>query len=306
MIEKIPEKKEGDTFVYAPVIRKGWSSKVIDTVQSVAIVFIFLFVIVTYFVNFRFDLNLSIKDLTINCIWFLVGNYAIGILCKSVARSKGRETEAYKNAQEKCEKSIAELNESGVSPRVPGYCEQRVKNMVKKQRSHILGYAGIAFEEYMEKYLGKSKREILRDYPDAVFTKTQMQAIKKCNHIRVGNYNPDFLLVFEADLTQNKAPSEMYDTKKANSINNVTSLFSSIFSALFACSIAYDFVFNFSAALVFMVIIKVVMILINIAFKFRFGWGIAAQEAKQNELRASEAKACMEWCKTNPKEEKRC
>ena len=300
-MEKLPvEEKKGDTVIYAPVIRKGWNSKIIDTVQSVAAVFIFLFVIVTYFVTFQFNLDISLKDFTLNCIWFLVGNYAIGILCKSISKSKHRSTEEYREAQGRCEKIITELSESGYSARVAEYCEQRVKNMVWKQRKHYLGYVGITPEEYTEKYLGKSKREILREYPDCRLTKSQLQAICKCNHIRVGNYNPDFLLVFEADLTQNKSPSEMFNTKKQDGLNNLTSLASGIFSALFAGSIAYDFVFNFSATLVFMVLIKVVMILINVAFKIRFGWNIALQEIKQNELRASEAKACLEWCKANP------
>ena len=58
-MEKLPvEEKKGDTVIYAPVIRKGWNSKIIDTVQSVAAVFIFLFVIVTYFVTFQFNLDI--------------------------------------------------------------------------------------------------------------------------------------------------------------------------------------------------------------------------------------------------------
>lgn len=280
---------------------KGWNSKVIDTVQSVAAVFIFLSVIVTYFVNFQFNLDISIKDFTLNCVWFLVGNYAIGILCKSISKSKHRSTKEYRASSERCEKSITELSESGYTARVAEYCSQRVKNMIWKQRKHYLNYVGITPEEYTEKYLGKSKREIVREYPDCRLTKTQFRAISKCNHIRVGNYNPDFLLVFEADLTQNnKSPSEMFNTKKQDGINNLTSLASGVFSAVFAGSIAYDFVFNFSATLVFMVLIKVVMILINVAFKIRFGWNIAVQEIKQNELRASEAKACLEWCRENP------
>ncbi len=70
------------------------------------------------------------------------------------------------------------------------------------------------------------------------------------------------------------------------------------------CSLVSYIVLNLSKEAIVAAIIKVVMILANVCFKASFGWTITRKEIKQNEMRASEAKACMEWYKANPRADK--
>ena len=92
----------------------------------------------------------------------------------------------------------------------------------------------------------------------------------------------------------------MFDAERAERINTIKSLILAFVSAVFIGRLFAKVIFNFSSAVIFAAIIKVIMILINVSFKASFGWNLSRMEIQRNKLRASETEACMEWCKQNP------
>ena len=93
----------------------------------------------------------------------------------------------------------------------------------------------------------------------------------------------------------------MYNVELEDKANALKSVLSTLISSLFVCTMTSSILYDFSTAAIIGAITKVIMILVTVWFKASFGWNITLQEIKRNKLRASEAVACMKWCKDNPK-----
>ena len=94
----------------------------------------------------------------------------------------------------------------------------------------------------------------------------------------------------------------MYNTEREDKLDTVKSIFKTLISSVFVCSLVSYVVLNLSKEVIIAAVIKIITMMIYIAFKTSFGWNISRKEIKRNELRASEAEACEKWCKANPKE----
>ena len=68
---------------------------IVDWFSSALIVIITIGIIATYFISFNVSTDISIKDVTVNTIWFAVGTFSIGALTKKMFRRKGEKTEEY-------------------------------------------------------------------------------------------------------------------------------------------------------------------------------------------------------------------
>ncbi len=301
MIEKIPEEKAGgQTIIYSPVIKQKKSGAFVDVFTLAITVVIFIAMIASYFVTVKPNAEISVQEITVEVVWLAAGTFSIGSLIKRYAIGKGRKTDEYKAASDNANKSIERLCASEYFSRVSEYCEIYTIEAIRNYRRHQLLLVGITLEEYEKKYLGCGFWHLIACVRRKELSGAQAKAVRRCNRIRIKEYDPNFITSYNADLSANKSPSEMYNAERANKLNTAKSFVTTALSSLFIGRLFSDVFLNLSKEAVFVAVIKVITILINIAFKATFGWNITQMEIQRNRLRTSEVSACMEWCKNNP------
>lgn len=301
MIDKIPEEKPNEqTIIYSPVVRQKKSGAFVDVFILTITIVIFIAMIASYFVTVKPNVEINVQEITVEVVWLAAGTFSVGSLIKRYAISKGRKTDEYKAACEKANESIERLCASEYFSRVSEYCENYTIEVIRNYRRHQLLLVGLTLEEYEQKFLGRGFWYLLPYIRRKELSFAQAKAVIRCNRIKIKAYDPHFITSYNADLTSNKSPSEMYDAERANRMNTKKSLISTVLSSVFIGRLFSDVFLNLSAEAVFVAIIKVITILINVAFKATFGWNVAQMELQRNRLRAAEAEACAEWCKKNP------
>lgn len=303
MMEKLPENKPNETVIYSPIIKqkKRVSGAFVDTFLLVATILIFLAVIASYFVIVDVNAEISRQQLTVNVIWLAIGTFAIGALTKRYTLNLGRKTDEYKQSQVNARERIDELCKSPCAQDVHRYTKYYIENAVFVFRQHTLSLVGLDYyEDYKNKYLGKGRIELKKIKKAKEITSEQYFAILKCNKLKIKPYNENFLLSYDADLNVKKPPSEMFNIQHLNTADTFKSIILTVLSSLFIGELFSSVVLNMTPEAVFECVIKVIMVLINVAYKASTGWGFAVMEQNQNNLRASETLRCTEWIKTHP------
>lgn len=273
---------------------------IVDWFSSALIVIITIGIIATYFVSFNVSTDISIRDVTVNTLWFAVGTFSIGALTKKMFRRKGEKTEEYQKAENLANEEIEKLCNGGYSERAEEYCEAHTKGTILRYRKHRLSVVGLSYEDYEEEYLGKSFSFLWGCMRKKKISFLQLRAIQKCNRVKTGAYQPTFILSYNSSENEVETPSNMYNVERTNAFDSLKSFFIVLLSAFGVGFMFSDVVLNFSILVLFEAIIKLIMIGVNIGFKATTGWKLACMEIKRNYLRASEAKACVEWAKKNP------
>lgn len=275
----------------------------VDVFTIAVTVVIFVAIIASYFVMIDPAAEISVQEITVEVVWMLAGTVSIGELIKQYNRNRGRRTESYKAAETEAREKMKALCDSPYRIRVSEYCKSYTDETITLYREHQLHIVGITLDEYKKNYLGRGVRDLLAFVKKKEISMEQYRAIRRCNKIKIKAYDPNFITSFNASFSLDKTPSQMFDADRADKINMVKSLILSFVSAIFVGRLFTNIVLNFTAAAIFSAIIKVIMILINTAFKASFGWNLAQMEIQRNKLRASETEACIEWCKAHPEKQ---
>ena len=142
----------------------------VDVFMMAITVVIFVAMIASYFVKIDPSATISVQEVTVEVVWMLAGTVSIGELIKRYSRNRGRNTEAYKQAEASAREKMKRLCDSPYRSRVEEYCENYTENAIKSYRKHRLSLVGITPEEYCDRWLGKGTRELF-------------QALKKNNPI---------------------------------------------------------------------------------------------------------------------------
>lgn len=302
MMKKIEDKKEEAPFIYAPRIKEKKENAFVDGLLTIIDVIIFTALIASYLIVFDMSGSFSIKEITFNTLWFAAGTVSVGMLTKKIARDKGRSTEEYNDADKKANEAIKKLSDSEYVGQVPRYCEEYTGKVIRRARTQYLSVVGLTVQDYEKRFIGLESRELRALIKNGEINQKQYKAIRRCDKIRVKPYDPNFILSFKSEIDSSKSPSEMYNTEREDKLDTVKSIFTTLISSVFVCSLVSDVVLNLSKEVIIAAVIKIITMMIYIAFKTSFGWNISRKEIKRNELRASEAEACEKWCKANPKE----
>lgn len=303
MIDTLKESNQAPSVTFSPVIKtqKLKDSAIIEWFMTALIIIITVAIISTYFLIFEGENKINFKQATYNTIWFAVGNFAIGGLAKKIFRRKCEKTKAYVEAGQEANKEINALCENDGRKIAPAYCKDYTKQAIKRYREHQLALVGISLRRFNKYYLGISLGQLWKLWRKKLLNFVQCKAIWRCNRIKMKAYNPYFILSYNSSEADMLSPSEMYNTKRANAIDNVRSFILGVLSAIGIGFVFQDVIFNFSLAVLFEAIIKVIMIGVTLGLKATFGWNLGIMELRRNKLRASEARACMKWGKDNPK-----
>lgn len=269
----------------------------LNTVLWIVAIIILLGIVATYFVEelpgFVFDL----RNISGQVVFVFLGGFALGELFKQIAINKAHDSDEYKGAKKYAEKELDKISGT-MQEGINAYCSAVAHQRYTVARNAILDKAKIPVDEYERKYITLSKSEILKRYPDCGLSKKQLQAIKAANAVKRQIYEPDFLqsvVVEESELV----PSKRFNTRKKNLLNTIYSIGLGAIGTMFAVSLASQLIFAFSPAVLFVAVIKILTIIITIAFKFNFGWNLVmVDEINRLALQAKEAQNyCIWWGK---------
>lgn len=302
MINKIPEDKKP---MNVTIVKKEKSAgSFVDTLLTVLLIVIVFALESSYFVVFNPDMQINVKSLTLNTIWFAIGTISVGMLTKKIAKNKGRQTKEYEESEIYANGAIKKINETIGAERVSEYCANYTEETLYRGRKYLLSAVGLSVEDYEKRFIGKGKKELSEMVKAKEITQEQLKALIRCNRLKIREYDPNFILSYNSEIDSNKTPSSMYNVELSDKANTAKSVIGTLVSSLFVCSMTSSILYDFSNEAIIGAVTKIIMILVNVCFKASFGWNITLQEIKRNKLRASEAEACEKWCKGNKKTDK--
>lgn len=306
MIEKMSETKPSEPVVHKTVNvsqtlpRPVKSEDLINRTLYAIITLLFVAVVSTYFVEDLPGFVIDIRNMAIDALWLMLCCYTIGELAKRIYINKARGTKDYEDARKDAVDALAKITpEEG--ERRGEYCTVFENELYETVVTRILKNAGIEKKDFDEKYVSLNTKEIKTRYPSDVLTKAQFKSLKLANAVKRVHYDQSFLNS-TIELSSGVSPSDMYNARKEDRKNMITSAFTSALSGLFGVTFAGELIFSFSLGVLFSAIVKLTLTLIFTSLKANFGWNLVMKtEINRYRLQESEAKNFKNWCAKNPK-----
>lgn len=302
-MDKLPEGNAKPEYInaYASKDRTG-KNRGTNNVLLASGILVLVAIVLMYLTDIAASVSFSWKDFTLNGILVFVSSQCLHSIAKAYSRNRKRDEKEYEEAAKKSKEAIEELVKSEYSARVNEYCNHHTEETTVRIKTAILSPAGLTYKDYTEKYIGKNGKELLNAYPEEKLTKEQVKAIKKCNRVKIKPYDPNFLRESFSDGVSELEPSNRYKPKRDYSIETLRNAVQGLFLCLFAVNIGGDIILNWSFATFITCLIKVFCAVMQAVNGFIFGTNNVQTEINLLLTKSSEAKACLEWCKANPKE----
>lgn len=302
-MDKLPEGNAKPEYInaYASKDRTG-KNRGTNNVLLASGILVLVAIVLMYLTDIAASVSFSWKDFTLNGILVFVGSQCLHSIAKAYSRNRKRDEKEYEEAAKKSKEAIEELVKSEYSARVNEYCNHHTEETTVRIKTAILSPAGLTYKDYTEKYIGKNGKELLNAYPEEKLTKEQVKVIKKCNRVKIKPYDPNFLRESFSDGVSELEPSNRYKPKRDYSIETLRNAVQGLFLCLFAVNIGGDIILNWSFATFITCLIKVFCAVMQAVNGFIFGTNNVQTEINLLLTKSSEAKACLEWCKANPKE----
>ncbi len=302
-MDKLPEGNAKPEYINAYVSKdRTGKNRGTNNVLLASGILVLVAIVLMYLTDIAASVSFSWKDFTLNGILVFVGSQCLHSIAKAYSRNRKRDEKEYEEAAKKSKEAIEELVKSEYSARVNEYCNHHTEETTVRIKTAILSPAGLTYKDYTEKYIGKNGKELLNAYPEEKLTKEQLKAIKKCNRVKIKPYDPNFLRESFSDGVSELEPSNRYKPKRDYSIETLRNAVQGLFLCLFAVNIGGDIILNWSFATFITCLIKVFCAVMQAVNGFIFGTNNVQTEINLLLTKSSEAKACLEWCKANPKE----
>lgn len=302
-MDKLPEGNAKPEYINAYVSKdRTGKNRGTNNVLLASGILVLVAIVLMYLTDIAASVSFSWKDFTLNGILVFVSSQCLHSIAKAYSRNRKRDEKEYEEAAKKSKEAIEELVKSEYSARVNEYCNHHTEETTVRIKTAILSPAGLTYKDYTEKYIGKNGKELLNAYPEEKLTKEQVKAIKKCNRVKIKPYDPNFLRESFSDGVSELEPSNRYKPKRDYSIETLRNAVQGLFLCLFAVNIGGDIILNWSFATFITCLIKVFCAVMQAVNGFIFGTNNVQTEINLLLTKSSEAKACLEWCKANPKE----
>lgn len=302
-MDKLPEGNAKPEYINAYVSKdRTGKNRGTNNVLLASGILVLVAIVLMYLTDIAASVSFSWKDFTLNGILVFVGSQCLHSIAKAYSRNRKRDEKEYEEAAKKSKEAIEELVKSEYSARVNEYCNHHTEETTVRIKTAILSPAGLTYKDYTEKYIGKNGKELLNAYPEEKLTKEQVKAIKKCNRVKIKPYDPNFLRESFSDGVSELEPSNRYKPKRDYSIETLRNAVQGLFLCLFAVNIGGDIILNWSFATFITCLIKVFCAVMQAVNGFIFGTNNVQTEINLLLTKSSEAEACLEWCKANPKE----
>lgn len=234
------------------------------------------------FTDFTFSLG-SLKNLTALTLFLYIMTVFIYRNRYDKGKRRGREDGEYRDALVAYRQKRGEVYQKGQASLVPAFCADYRKRELREYRESLLVDIEMGYEEYKEKYLRMSERELLRQ----PISSGAKKILVKCNKAKAIRLTPGMLLNEngEADreklMGQSGRERERQDKKKE--------ALSRAVYVLFGALVAVDVIFHFSLVTVIQWVIRMLPVIIAVITGDDGGYhNITVTEVsfKQNQIHA--------------------
>lgn len=271
-------------------------TNLLDGMTVTTVIIIFVSVAMLYLTNISVNIDMSWKDFGYEAIILYIFTVAINFLSRSVAKRKGRETKAHKEAYELVAQQESEIIEKGLRGREAGYCREWEREELKFARKTVLSSANVGLEEFENKYLCYSDKELEIKREEFGLTEYQLKIIKKAKRIKRLKYDERYL---SASLKTGRrvSPDGEINTAKYEGIRTVQYLLTAFIGVCVSASLALEIISNPTFGTVVMCIIKILTILISAVVGMIGGYKLTAEmETAELNRKAVEQKNFFIWC----------
>ncbi len=271
-------------------------TSLLDGMTVTTVIIIFVSVAMLYLTNISVNIDMSWKDFGYEAIILYIFTVAINFLSRSVAKRKGRETKAHKEAYELVAQQESEIIEKGLRGREAGYCREWEREELKFARKTLLSSANVSLEEFENKYLCYSDKELELKREEFGLTEYQLKIIKKAKRIKRLKYDERYL---SASLKTGRrvSPDGEINTAKYEGIRTVQYLLTAFIGVCVSASLALEIISNPTFGTVVMCIIKILTILISAVVGMIGGYKLTAEmETAELNRKAVEQKNFLIWC----------
>lgn len=174
--------------------KKKLSQFVLGNARSLLIVFILFSVVVIMTTDIKFITVSSLRDIGLEFFLILFASYALYICCADGGTSAGLATDVYKDSAKRFTTLKDQLLVNDRYSRLNEFCAYYIQEELKKTRMQYLIVASITYDEYLEKYVKLSRKEIKKQ---TELTKLQKKAIKRANKVKPLRFTPDMLTTMQ-------------------------------------------------------------------------------------------------------------
>lgn len=276
MMERIPEARTDNipqtTNTYYIHKKEVTAESIINKALWTILVLLVISVLATFFVEDLPEFVLDLRALAVDGIWIAVCCYSIGEVLKRIFQNRGKGTEEYKKAKEEAHTALMSLTPDELAHR-DKYCKWYEENAYNRVVERELANIGIDKDVYFSQYAVLSKRELKKRHKNKL-TDLQIKELAKINKIEREEYNSFFFLT-EEHIAEGMSPSQMYNTRKADTRNMISSAITSLATCLCAISFTGNLCLAFSLSVLFSAIVKITVTAVFGAFKARFGWNLS-------------------------------
>gem|GEM_PF-2324089 len=159
--------------------------------------------------------------------------YAVGL-------EKGKSTAAYLSSYAEYDRLRDLLFSAGLSDRVADFCGQYVRRELSEYREGLLAEVGISYDDYMEKYRGKSALRLRREFSLSPYA---VRAVVRCDRARGIKLNKNMILLNDGDTAGRDRPfgfSSKARQRRDYRLNVITRLCVTLLSGVIAVSFIVD------------------------------------------------------------------
>lgn len=133
----------------------------------------------------------DLADLGLDFFILMFLSYSMYINCSDSGMRAGLVTNTYTDAYREYETVKKKVIDNGLHGHLGDFCREWIKEELKQSRTSVIAVVGISYEEYMDKYVGLDKHEILQLEG---FSRVQKRAILRANGIKPVHLTPDMMM----------------------------------------------------------------------------------------------------------------
>ena len=132
----------------------------------------------------------DIKALTVEGLIVFLGTYTVYISCSDTGMRHGTLTAVYKAAVERYETLKTSTINNIPDETVFAFCKDYTEKELENTRRLVLSSTGITYAEYLEKWLGKSKKSV----NESDLSEVQKKAVINANKLKTMPLTPSMLI----------------------------------------------------------------------------------------------------------------
>ncbi len=146
--------------VGSELVKKKAAKSILNYAGILVSVFLVFVVVVVMTTEIKFTSFMDIAELGLEFFVLLFCAYLVYISCSNSGQRNGLASATYVAACDNYETLKRQIIDNKWQVHLAAFCKQFVENELKATRSSIVEEAGITYEDYRDKYIGKDRRAL--------------------------------------------------------------------------------------------------------------------------------------------------